>query len=528
MHGMAQRGRALRHPAFWIALAILVVNDHVLKGAGVLPGWLTGKLSDVAGMIVAPVLLVSLLDLRSDRARAAAFGAVAFGFAALELSPRAAAGYDAMLGALGIASRSWADPTDLLALAALPIAWWVTKAGDRASPGRGLRLASQRALMGAALFACVATTQPPQPLPAEWTTDAWLHNRTAEAIDVRIRWATGLRDCSALADEALDLGATISPDLFADGITFRLGPGDTVPIEPVDAAAALEPSAGFAGRPAPGEGVVRRECELARISVDGAPDTLAFWLQGSAEMVLTNIADGASTETADQEIAIDEDGESGGLLRVDAGRNYRITELRERGTTLPATCREARGATVAYSDLESATDVEWIVEFRALLPDGCTQLDLIDELRERTETMFLCVPEDFVPFAVGARVTQSTDFAGLRHVRAVEGAPELVLARGVSSLAVEGLRVSPSGFDLACSERLACGAVVAPLEVTDGGEPLELDAAVSRTTGAGRAYRALVLRAEQVVLGGADCDAGRDQSGALIDAVVLFEAGAAE
>src|SRR5690606_12557634 len=39
--------RPLRHPRFWAALALLVVNDHALKGAGVLPGALTGKLSDV-------------------------------------------------------------------------------------------------------------------------------------------------------------------------------------------------------------------------------------------------------------------------------------------------------------------------------------------------------------------------------------------------------------------------------------------------------------------------------------------------
>jgi hypothetical protein len=41
---------------WWVALGVLLINDHVLKVVGVLPGWLTGKLSDVAGLIVAPVL----------------------------------------------------------------------------------------------------------------------------------------------------------------------------------------------------------------------------------------------------------------------------------------------------------------------------------------------------------------------------------------------------------------------------------------------------------------------------------------
>jgi len=53
--------RALSHPLWWAALALLVANDHVLKGAGLLPESLTGKLSDFAGMIVAPPLLGALI-----------------------------------------------------------------------------------------------------------------------------------------------------------------------------------------------------------------------------------------------------------------------------------------------------------------------------------------------------------------------------------------------------------------------------------------------------------------------------------
>ena len=45
----------LRRPGFWAALALLVLNDHLAKGAGVLSGWLTGKLSDFAFLIVAPL-----------------------------------------------------------------------------------------------------------------------------------------------------------------------------------------------------------------------------------------------------------------------------------------------------------------------------------------------------------------------------------------------------------------------------------------------------------------------------------------
>ena len=35
-----------------VSLGVLVANDHFLKGSGLLPGWLTGKLSDLAGLVV--------------------------------------------------------------------------------------------------------------------------------------------------------------------------------------------------------------------------------------------------------------------------------------------------------------------------------------------------------------------------------------------------------------------------------------------------------------------------------------------
>ncbi|MBX6387020.1 MAG: hypothetical protein IRZ07_29260, partial [Microbispora sp.] len=45
----------LGHPATLTAIAVLLVNDHLLKHLW--PGVVTGKLSDVAGMLVAPPLL---------------------------------------------------------------------------------------------------------------------------------------------------------------------------------------------------------------------------------------------------------------------------------------------------------------------------------------------------------------------------------------------------------------------------------------------------------------------------------------
>jgi hypothetical protein len=60
----AARGEALDrlvHPVPVLALAVLLVNDHILKPYH--PGWLSGKLSDVAVLVLLPFLLLAIADL---------------------------------------------------------------------------------------------------------------------------------------------------------------------------------------------------------------------------------------------------------------------------------------------------------------------------------------------------------------------------------------------------------------------------------------------------------------------------------
>lgn len=117
MGPVTRRLRALGHPAVVAALAVLVVNDHVLKGwsggvdgtAGVVARTVTGKASDVAGVLLLAVLLGALTGWRR-----ASVAAVGVGFTALKLSPAVA---DAAVPVLG--GRTRTDPWDLLALVAL-------------------------------------------------------------------------------------------------------------------------------------------------------------------------------------------------------------------------------------------------------------------------------------------------------------------------------------------------------------------------------------------------------------------------
>lgn len=154
------------------ALLLLVVNDHVLKGAGALPGWLTGKLSDFAGLFFFPVLLAYLGGrLSSRRQRVAQISVVCTGlvFALLKLSP----------GAAAMASRLWGvvvcDPSDLLALPALLAAYlYLRRPATVPSAGSAW---FQRGAVLAAAWASMATSPAPRPPFVSWQIQGMAVNR---------------------------------------------------------------------------------------------------------------------------------------------------------------------------------------------------------------------------------------------------------------------------------------------------------------------------------------------------------------
>jgi len=130
----------LLDPVALAGVLVLGLNDWVLKGRA--PGWLTGKLSDFAGLLFFPLLLTAgwdtLLWLVARRGRgdfslrlgklAAAVLATGGGFVAWKLG-----------GFLGAAR----DPTDLAALVMLAPAWTIGRAEIARVPlGRVERIVS--------------------------------------------------------------------------------------------------------------------------------------------------------------------------------------------------------------------------------------------------------------------------------------------------------------------------------------------------------------------------------------------------
>ncbi len=128
----------LLEPVALGAVLLLVVNDWVLKGRA--PALFTGKLSDLAGLVCAPLIATAAVDTGLWAAArlgapidfslrrwklAAAVLVTGLAFAAVKLSPGAAHALERVAAAVGLGWRIAPDPSDLVALPALALAAWL-------------------------------------------------------------------------------------------------------------------------------------------------------------------------------------------------------------------------------------------------------------------------------------------------------------------------------------------------------------------------------------------------------------------
>ncbi|MFD6612517.1 hypothetical protein ACFWD1_26955 [Micromonospora chalcea] len=194
----------LGHPVTVLALVVLVLNDHVLKAAR--PGLVTGKLSDVAGLVLAPPLVAVLVTLVVPRLRSRvvvglALGSVGVGFAAVKASGYAAAVASELWSAASGPSLVRADLTDLLTMPALAVAAWVWGRARRDPVGRrAVRAVRLLVLLPAATIAVAATG--PVRYPDAVTTTVIGGRLAAGATDTPADAAGGVPWLWRISDDA--------------------------------------------------------------------------------------------------------------------------------------------------------------------------------------------------------------------------------------------------------------------------------------------------------------------------------------
>jgi hypothetical protein len=151
---------AVLHPGTIGSLAILILNDHLGKARW--PGLVTGKLSDIAGLIFFPIILLGVSSMATDWRRGssvrhgvpstharAAVTLTACAFVAVKTIPVVALSYSITLGWIQWPFRTivhllsgsgvpasvpvivHADPTDLIALPAVLAALYIGSGGRR-------------------------------------------------------------------------------------------------------------------------------------------------------------------------------------------------------------------------------------------------------------------------------------------------------------------------------------------------------------------------------------------------------------
>jgi hypothetical protein len=302
------------HPLFWIALVVLLVNDHILKQAHVLPGVVTGKLSDFAGMLVAPVVLTALLRLRGQVGRMVAFACVAAAFTAIKLSRPCADLVETVTAYTPLPWRLWCDSTDLVALSMLPLAWWLCARRDEAAIGVWFTSCVRAAGVVLGVFACAASSSSDE----RYVGTAFLFNGTMRTQTVRLYRLQTPLDCRRTLD---DPATWPGRDAFAFRTCSTLAVRDILPLDQgwQDLGTWSPLNEGFSAEPADA-GVAGPTCDAVLLRADGLQPVVVTW-NGVSPIVITGAEFFGDTANDDHGLILEQAGqrlliEGTSLLRV--------------------------------------------------------------------------------------------------------------------------------------------------------------------------------------------------------------------
>jgi hypothetical protein len=476
--------RGLLHPVWLVSLFLLALNDHVLKGAGLLPPVLTGKLSDVVGLLVAPLLLAALLRVRSWRPWVACHLAVGAVFSAIQLSAPIADGWSALMGLVGFAWVITRDPTDLLALPVLAASLWGFLPVMRRPAAANARRSAEVGAAAVGLLCCAATSDedPCCEDPPDWEdtdtdaydgtddgldvppelppfqADVYLSNATGYDAVVRIR---ALRpevaiDCDAVAEEP---GRLLRSSLFAPATSWNLPPSSNV--------AVLDHLPGQA------------PCYAAWVEADGLLPAVLFWYDGNP--FITSVAAHGQWGLPG-EVIVGLDGLGGFTLSGAADFVFSADPLDPAGEGV---CAEQADA----ERLGWSSPVPWgpaRIEAIEVGLDGCLAIDLVQGDQD-PHTWYLCVPQTSFPFTAGddveLRLPEGSDptLDSLEIVaRGEDGEvlplPSLLASAGAGLPTVDGIELAAvPQYDCELASETHCGTVERPMALLVSGP--ELDAA---------------------------------------------------
>ncbi len=115
----------LLHPIVFLAMILVLLNALIFQPLS--PSWLTGKLGDLAWMVILPLFIAALIaPISRDKAFPLAAGISALTLLLFKVVPASNLLANQLFShVFGVAFKLRLDPTDLLALVGLPVAWWV-------------------------------------------------------------------------------------------------------------------------------------------------------------------------------------------------------------------------------------------------------------------------------------------------------------------------------------------------------------------------------------------------------------------
>ncbi|MDH5671728.1 MAG: hypothetical protein OEZ06_06235 [Myxococcales bacterium] len=501
--GRLRRPRAFAHPLWWAALIGLLLNDHVLKGAGLLPALLTGKLSDVLGLIVLPPLLCLAFDARRAWSRPAALALSGGALALVNLWPVAAAQLELLYAALGLSARVVCDAKDLLALPSLLLAAPLCRPAF-ARTGRRLRPIFERVGVGLAACACLATSlfdSKGDEDDAAPNHGPRLENAGEQALIVMVASTNGAGGCRLYRDDRVGI---LSEHAFGTRRELIVDSGERV---------ALSTGVGADGE---GEG---GRCGAAWLVLPDGDERLIFWRDLDE---IDSFVPETDRRRLDRRVVVE--GEPGAFKWTigDDLREFALDDAAEGPTCETPQVEHSLG----WSALSQPQGFFELDELRSD-DEGCLLLDLFEPSSDPTvETLQLCVPEWALPFEPGdllSVVETPTGDGGrrLRITRLVELEPEVRL-----TLEVDTADFDPDGpvGGLAAADCFgeldACGAYVRPLVVELRGREQALQAGEEAELDGGE-VRVLIGPVRAVGFSAPECDHPLDLVGGSASVLVL-------